>query len=244
MREAELPSVPERWQLCCSHSRLLALCACATIGGMEIEAKFSIPDRAVFQRLLQIEALAGFGLGAPRRKALHDQYLDTADGALLRGGYACRVRLEGDGGRLLTLKSLTPAEGGIHAREELEARLPLHAGLDIDQWPASDAAGLARRLSGGQPLALLFELRQERYVRLAAAGNLAPVVELCIDATRFSAEPAIDLLGVEAELLPAGDLADLQAMAGELQQGWGLQPERLSKFERGLAQTRPELFPA
>lgn len=212
---------------------------------MEIEAKFSIPDRAVFQRLLQIEALAGFGLDAPRRKALHDQYLDTADGAFLRGGYACRVRLDGDGGRLLTLKSLTPAAGAWHAREELETWLPPDDSMDIPRWPDGAAVDLARRLSAGQPLACLFELRQERFQRLAmAAARPAPAVELSIDATQLGGDTPMELLGIEAELLPAGSLADLRAIADELQQGWGLQPEQLSKFERGLAQVRPALAPA
>jgi inorganic triphosphatase YgiF len=209
---------------------------------MEIEAKFALPDRAVFQRLLQVEALAGFSLSRPRRKALHDQYLDTAGGALLRGGYACRVRLDGDGGRLLTLKALTPPQDAWHVREELEVRLQAGSNLEMGMWPAGAAADLAQQLSAGQPLALLFDLRQERYVRLAAsAGNPAPVVELSIDVTRFSADPPMDLLGVEAELLPAGDLSDLQAIAGELQRGWKLRPEPQSKFERGLALARPEL---
>jgi inorganic triphosphatase YgiF len=209
---------------------------------MEIEAKFALPDRAVFQRLLQVEALAGFSLSQARRKALHDQYLDTAGGAFLRGGYACRVRLDGDGGRLLTLKALTPAQGAWHARAELEARLPAGSGLEMSLWPAGAATELAWQLSAGEPLALLFDLHQERYVRLAAsAGNPAPLVELSIDVTRFSADPPLDLLGVEAELLPAGGLSDLQAIAGELQHGWKLRPEPRSKFERGLALARPEL---
>lgn len=221
---------------------LLALFACATIRAMEIEAKYVIPDRVVFERLLQIDALAGFTLSEPRRKALHDHYLDTADGAFLRGGYACRVRLDGDGGRLLTLKSLTPAQGAWHAREELEVWLPSSSGLDIARWPAAAATSLASQLCAGQPLALLFELHQERHQRLAAAaGSPAPSVELSVDATQFSADPSTVVLGVEAELLPAGDLADLQAIADELEHSWGLRPELHSKFERGLVQARPEL---
>lgn len=212
---------------------------------MEIEAKFSIPDRAVFQRLLQIQALAGFSLGAPQCKVLHDHYLDTAEGAFLRGGYACRVRLDGDGGRLLTLKSLTPAEGAWHERDELEVWLPPDGRLDIAGWPAGAATALASQISAGQPLALLFDLRQERHQRLAAAvGSSAPAVELSIDAVRLGGAAPIELLGVEAELLPAGDVGDLRAIAHELQHGWGLQPELLSKFERGLARARPDLVPA
>ncbi len=208
---------------------------------MEIEAKFSIPDQATFQRLVQVERLAGFSLSPARLKQIHDQYLDTAEGACLRSGYACRVRLAGDGGRLLTLKALAPAQGLLHVRQELEVALPRLASLDAAGWPESDATALARRISQGQPLHLLFELRQERYQRLATAGA-APVAELSIDHVHFSAA-ARAYLGVEAELLPAGDLASLHAIAAELKDGWGLSFEPASKFEQGLTQARPDLLP-
>ncbi len=209
---------------------------------MEIEAKFAVPDSATFQRLIQVEGLAGFLLTPARRKQLHDLYLDTTAGAFLCCGYACRVR-EDDEGRLLTLKSLTPARSALHQRQELEVRLPLHAGLDAADWPASDATTLARQLSSGQSLQPLFDLRQERYQRLAArSAGEPPSVELSIDRTVFTAAVESEELGVEAELLPAGDLLSLQAVVDELQQVWGLRPEPISKFERGLAWARPELL--
>ncbi len=246
MSLSELASVPKRSQLgwTRSASGLLALFACATIGSMEIEAKFTVPDRAIFERLLQVEELAGFALSPARLKQLYDQYLDTADARFLRDGFACRLRMDSDGGRLLTLKSLTPAQGPLHAREELELRLSPKAGLAVADWPAGNATALASQLSGGQPLELLFDLRQERYQRLAIpAGSQMPAVELSIDVTRLQALSRHELLGVEAELLPAGDLASLQAMADALQRVWGLRPEPLSKFERGLVAARPELIP-
>ncbi|HSN73942.1 MAG TPA: CYTH domain-containing protein [Anaerolineae bacterium] len=211
---------------------------------MEIEAKFIVPDRATFERLLQIERLAGFVLSPALLKRMHDQYLDTADGAFLRGGFACRMRVDGGGGCLVTLKALTPSQGLLHVRQELEVRLPQQDGLNVARWPDCDATALARQLSSGQPLELLFDLQQERYQRLAFAGEKQPpFAELSIDRVRFSAAIHSDLLGVEAELLPAGEILGLQALADELQQVWGLTPEPVSKFERGLALARPELAP-
>lgn len=211
---------------------------------MEIEAKFTVPDRTTFDRLLKVETLAGCGLSPARLKRLHDQYLDTASGGFLAGGYACRVRVDGDGERLVTLKSLTPAQGLLHERQELEVRLPAHVGLDPATWPACEATDLASRLSRGQPLTPLFDLHQERYQRLATPhGSAAPVVELSIDQTSFAAAED-DLLGVEAELLPGSERTTLYAIIADLHQEWGLTPEPISKFERGLAWARPDLFPA
>jgi inorganic triphosphatase YgiF len=209
---------------------------------MEIEAKFIVPDQTTFDRLLRVETLAKCTLSPARLKHLHDQYLDTASGGFLRSGYACRVRMDGDGGRLLTLKSLTPAHGLLHQREELEVRLPAHLDLDPAGWPACDATALASQLGQGQPLTPLFELHQERYQRLATpVGGATPAVELSIDRISFDST-ADDLLGVEAELLPGYDRTTLQAIIDHLHQDWGLTPEPISKFERGLAQARPELF--
>jgi inorganic triphosphatase YgiF len=150
--------------------------------------------------------------------------------------------MDDQGGRLITLKSLTPAQGLLHERQELEVRLPAHGGLDPATWPACDATELASQLSQNQPLVPLFELRQERYQRLATpVGSATPVVELSIDRTRFNAAED-DLLGVEAELLPGNDRTALQAIIDDLHLEWGLTPEPTSKFERGLAQAQPELF--
>lgn len=211
---------------------------------MEIEAKFSIADQATFQRLIEVQQLAGYGLSPARLKQNHDQYLDTADSAFLRRGFACRLRLDEGGGRVLTLKSLTPPQGALHVRQELEVALPPLAGLDMAAWPASDAAALAQEIGRGQPLRLLFDLRQERHQRLAAAAaGGPPLVELSIDHAHFSAAAQADCRGVELELLPAGDLAAVQAMAAELETRWGLAVQPRSKFEQGLALARPELLP-
>lgn len=209
---------------------------------MEIEAKFSIADQATFQRLIEVQQLAGYGLSPARLKQNHDQYLDTADNAFLRRGFACRLRLDAGGGRVLTLKSLTPPQGALHVRQELEVALPPLAGLEMAAWPASDAAALAREIGRGQALRLLFDLRQERHQRLAAAGG-PPLAELSIDHVHFSAAAQADYRGVELELLPAGDLAAVQAMAAELETRWGLAVQPCSKFEQGLALARPELLP-
>ncbi len=178
---------------------------------MEIEAKFTVPDQITFERLLQTERLAAFVLSPVRLKRVHDRYLDTADSAFLRGGFACRVRGTGGGDHLLTLKSLTPARGLLHMRQELEVQLPPQAGLLSANWPAGEATSLADQLSHGQPLELQFELWQERHVRLAVPGEgQLAVVELSVDRTRFDTEAQEEWLGVEAELLPAGDRQSLQ----------------------------------
>jgi inorganic triphosphatase YgiF len=209
---------------------------------LEIEAKFILPDEPTFRRLVEVLDLGGLRLGAAQVKHVRDRYLDTASGSFLRAGYACRVRSMGDM-RLVTLKSIVAIAGVYHHREEIEVRLtPAQASGRVDHWPASQATSLARQVSEGQPLKLLFELQQERHVRLATrASEHRPVAEISIDSVRFDDNGASAGFELEAELLPAGQLADLDLLTAELIERWALLPQAESKFERGLALCCPQL---
>ncbi len=217
---------------------------------MEVEAKFSIPDRAVLEQLCQLEALAGYRLEPAGVKSVFDRYLDTDERAILRAGYACRVRRKtgeaGSAPALATLKGLGGADAasGIHRREEYEVQ------VDDDSpaaWPESPARELALRLSDGRPLRELFSVSQERYLRLVyedAPGGVRRVAELSLDVVTPAQAGAYRLddearpcryYELEIELLDQGHESDLQAMVADLKATWGLRPEARSKFERGFA---------
>ncbi|NIV37708.1 MAG: CYTH domain-containing protein, partial [Anaerolineae bacterium] len=199
---------------------------------MEVEAKFSIPDESAFQRLLETTSLAGFSLAEPAMLDLHDRYLDTPDGSILAGGYACRIRRQ-DGLTLATLKGLGTASGAIHHRIEHEVELPQP--LPPQQWPPSIARDTALRLSENQPLVPLFEINQARHRRHLCDGDRV-VAELNLDRGRLyrGTETGATYLELEAELLPGGSEEILERLAEELQSKWGLLPQNRSKFERGL----------
>ena len=209
---------------------------------LEIEAKFILPDEHIFRRLVDVDELGGLRLSTAQVKQVRDRYVDTAQGAFLRGGYACRLRAVGDV-RLVTLKSIAVADDAVHRREEVEVRLtPTQASGPVDLWPASEATDFARHFCAGQPLELLFELQQERHVRLATRrGEDQPVIEVSVDHVCFSDDSVCQVYELEAELLPAGRLADLTPLTVELIEQWALLPQAMSKFERGLALCCPEL---
>ena len=215
---------------------------------MEIEAKFTVLDLQTFKQLAEVDELAGLRLGKARVKLVHDRYLDTVQGAFLLAGYACRLRTVGDA-RIVTLKSFAAASGALHHRQELEVQLtpatPGSAGQHVDLWPASEATTLARELSDGQPLGLLFELQQERHVRLATRpGADQAIVEVSLDLVRFGDGAPLQAFELEAELLPDGQVADLEPLIAELVERWAVLPQATSKFERGLALCCPELITA
>ena len=215
---------------------------------MEIEAKFTVLDLQTFKQLAEVNELAGLRLGKARVKLAHDCYLDTAQRAFLLAGYACRLRTVGEA-RIVTLKSFATATGALHQRREFEVQLtpatPRSAGQFVDLWPGSEATSLARELSDGQPLGLLFELQQERHVRLATQrGSNSPVAEVSLDLVRFGDGVTFQAYELEVELLPGGRVADLGPMIAELIERWAVLPEPTSKFERGLALCCPELISA
>ena len=117
---------------------------------MEIEAKFSVPNRQTYRSLLRLRDTAGYVLIPTSAVQMADRYFDTADGRLLAAGYACRLRTE-NASVLATLKGLGGAQGAIHHRDEQEIQLAAWT-PDATAWPASPARDLALKLSGGAPL--------------------------------------------------------------------------------------------
>lgn len=199
---------------------------------MEIEAKFNVPDREVWQRLQALDRLAGFDLVAGRVKRVRDIYLDTPDRHIFYAGYACRLRQQDDE-YLITLKALGGAQDAIHRRQELEATVP--PVLSPAQWPPSPARERLVELIGSSPLLPLFELEQERWVRNLMRGDRR-IAEWSLDDVRVVAggqEQAY--LQLEVELGPQGDDTDLARIAACLRDEWKLLPEPCSKFERAFS---------
>ena len=210
---------------------------------VEIEAKFVVPDEAKLQRLLEMRELGGFRLKPGPARQVSDSYRDTADRAIYRGGYACRIRHEGDK-QIATLKGLGMAEGAIHQRAEHEVTLDggsSRLGEAPADWPASPARKLALALSQGEPLIELFSLSQQRHTRTVHAAVSTSegdrlVAELSLDVVEMHTGDEVKAtFELEAELAPAGTLDDLALMVADLKDQWQLQPQPRSKFEQGLA---------
>ncbi|TRO45633.1 CHAD domain-containing protein [Candidatus Bathyarchaeota archaeon] len=199
---------------------------------MEIEAKFSVPDRPTFQRLLEARSLGGLALGEGSVVQIQDRYLDTAEGALRAQGYACRLRQE-DGHTLGSLKGLGEAAGVVHRRQELEVELPRP--LQPAEWPPGTARDLALHLSGARPLLPLLVISQTRHSRPILAPDSA-LATLALDDVRvFHSEGLLaSFLEVEAELLPGRAEEELERLAAAIQADWALEPQRRSKFERAM----------
>jgi len=200
---------------------------------VEIEAKYSISEPALFDTLLELRALGDYALRPTGERHVVDHYLDTAHRDLLRGGYACRLR-EGEAGRhwLLTVKGLGGANGAVHQREEHEGEVPPKS--TPEDWPESPAHETVTRLSEGRPLSELFSLRQLRISRAVERGDRA-VGELSLDTVEANIAGRKSLAReIEIELGASGGIDDLHAIDAALRP-YGLKAQSTSKFERALA---------
>ncbi|MCW5850444.1 MAG: CHAD domain-containing protein [Anaerolineae bacterium] len=198
---------------------------------MEVEVKFSLDETAA-QSLQALDELAGYRLGETRVIADVDQYLDTTDYRILRGGYACRIR-ERNGQLIATLKSLSPTDSEMHVREEFETALQPDAG-DPPSWPPGAARDLALRLTNGAPLQPLCMIWQQRHVRPVLDGERL-AGEWSLDQVETTAGDKTDrATELEIELKGDGTPDDLGRLAEALIAQPGVQPQPRSKFERAM----------
>ncbi len=203
---------------------------------IEVELKYDVTDRAALDRLLAAGDVAGFSGGEWREALVEDRYVDTADRAVERAGYAARIRVRGDR-TVVGIKSLTPPDGALHRREEIEA--PAGDGLDPRSWPESDARDLLLRMIGDRSLGERFLVRQRRRVREVTAPDgaaelSADEVEILSGGRRLGGYAAL-----EVELRQGGE-AILGRLAGAIERTGGVRPSAKSKFEaaRDLAEGR------
>ena len=198
---------------------------------MVIEAKFTVPDPAVFWQLQIADHVCGYSLSTLDVQSIWDTYLDTKGRRILAAGYSCRKR-ETNEGIVMTLKSLGGVEGAIHRHGEWRVRIA--TGRPPVYWPDSTARDLVLALIGQEPLVSLFELKQVRVIRVLKRDD-EPVAELRLDRVSLITEDGEQVyLDLEVELLPQIPEDSLRAIVGCLQDEWHLKPEPRCKFDRAL----------
>ncbi len=197
---------------------------------VETEAKFIVPEASTFAALQKITRLGDFKLKASDVQTVFDRYLDTAAKQFYQAGFACRIRTVKDK-QLLTLKSLTPAKGNIHRRQEIEQEIETE---QIQTWAEGEAKRLVLEIAGAAALETLFTLYQTRHQFKAFRQGRA-VIELSLDEVSLRKANSIDYFELEAELMEAGTEADLVLFVETLKSNWPLPAESQSKFERALA---------
>lgn len=198
----------------------------------ETESRYLVPDRVLFERLRCLKALPPFDLEPRGKVKITDHYMDTPGRALLRQGWACRLRTDGDAW-MITLKGPKLVKGSIVQRPEFEISLPERID-DVARWPFGKVRTSVQELTGGLPLRSLVTIKQRRH-RFTLKDGLRPVAELSLDLVSTSADRLRSRSHmVECELLESGTIADLVRLDKALVEHYGLVPESRSKLGRAL----------
>jgi CHAD domain-containing protein len=198
---------------------------------MEVEAKFRVPDEETLAALEAATALAGYEVDAGERRQDRDTFLDTHARDFLARGYYLRRRETRDGIRL-TLKRLLSDDGGVLRREELEMLVAVD--VPVHEWPQGELRSRVEEIAAGRPLEPLLTLEQERVARRVARDG-REVAELSLDRVLVRGQDAEHAwLEAEVETRARGGDHDLEALARELRERWGLVPETRAKFSRAL----------
>ncbi|MDX1521548.1 MAG: CYTH domain-containing protein [Anaerolineae bacterium] len=196
---------------------------------IETEVKFIIPDYDTFVILRSRRKLKPFRFKPIGSKKVTDHYLDTAQRNILQAGFACRFRAVGKQ-KTISLKALTPPEGKIHRRQEIE--------LEVDNeqpptWPDCDFKDQLTALTANAPLQPLLALYQTRYKYHITLKD-KPLMELSLDEVSPTETGVSRYFELEAELLDTGTDQDLERFIEVLTNKWNLPPAGKSKFERAF----------
>ncbi|HYN69514.1 MAG TPA: CHAD domain-containing protein [Candidatus Eisenbacteria bacterium] len=201
----------------------------------EAELKYRLKRGDDGLRYVESDELAGLSATGPAVVVQHeDRYVDTAGGAIKRGGHAARIRRSGESD-IVTVKSGEEVRDGLADREELEG--PAGDTGSPEGWPQSKARDLLLELVRGEPLVEQVTLRQERHKREFAADSTR--VEVSVDNVEVMVgEVVAGTFGeVEIELVD-GDGAALPAIQAALAGDAALRPAKRSKVESALAIVR------
>ncbi len=211
-----------------------------TVNHIEVELKFRVLDLPAAERYLTSSTVGPFvGESQPRATQLEDRYVDTADRAMARAGYAVRLRGSRTG-TVVSVKSLAAREGvgGSVGREELEG--PADKASPPIDWPPSDARSFVLEHAGDAPLLEVVTVRQLRRKRQLRDG--ATRVELSLDEVDVVTGKRVVGRFVELEAeLTNGDEARLAGLAATFAADPALRRSTGSKLEAALAALRGEV---
>lgn len=212
---------------------------------VEIELKYRVVDAAAGDRYLTAESIAGFRpTSAVRSAQVEDRYIDTADGAMARAGFAARLRQSAKTTTVGVKSSVRRVgTGNVHRREELEG--PADRTAHPRDWPPSDARSLILEQCGDAPLVEVVTIRQLRRKRILELDGTS--VELSLDEVDAVSRSRVVGRFVELEVeLKTGDEAGLAAIDRELAADPGLAPADTSKLRsalRAVAAAEPKRRP-
>ncbi|SCY60198.1 CYTH domain-containing protein [Thiohalorhabdus denitrificans] len=201
---------------------------------VEQEYKLQMTQPDQFEAVASAPEIREAATGPERTVRMVADYIDTPDLRLLKGGYAYRIRKEGEEWVATVKADMGEGAGdGLHHHREWEAKVPAPE-PDLEVFSDPVLVETLRSLQSGQPLTTLFRVDMVRRIRdLNLEGGT--LVEWAADQGRILAgEREAPICEVELEL-KEGSLGAIEELVSTLLSRYPLQPGAETKFARGLA---------
>jgi inorganic triphosphatase YgiF len=199
---------------------------------IEIEAKFSVPNNAMFSKYVECDRIGEFYLGQATTDHVVDNYLDTIDDDIWNAGYKMRVRNTGEHS-YITIKSASSAHHRFSVRREIEFELHSDPN-DILQWTNKEAIILVFPIIAGKPLNVKVELKQCRNVLdLFYDGYCIGLLSLDEVVVCYSGKKLDEFHVLEVELCNSNKLSALDSISNQLVSD-GLVMQNVAKVGRAI----------
>ncbi|MDR0570054.1 MAG: CYTH domain-containing protein [Clostridiales Family XIII bacterium] len=202
---------------------------------MEIELKYKIKDKDLFNEILEDEYLIGLEEKGSREEALFKAaYFDTDDGVLAKNDIAFRVRTEG--ARVVaTLKWNDTTSGALYVREEINvpvSDMSCFLNPSPELFKESDMGKDLLELLNGKTLRNVLEMRFVRKKMKIDTGGA--ICEVALDDGEIVTDMGnLHISELEIELF-SGDRSQMIEVGEKLAEKYGLEAESESKYARGL----------
>jgi CHAD domain-containing protein len=202
---------------------------------IEVEMKYEVARPGGADRYLVAPELGPFTPdGQVRSIRVEDRYVDSADWALARAGFAARMRKTSHGTEI-SLKATNVSPGRLHRREEVEG--PADEALVPGGWPSSQARKVVMELCGDEPLVEMLTIRQLRRVRLLTAGGTR--AEMSLDEVEVIGQGRVLDTFEELEVeLKRGDERSLESLIVLFDTDPALAAVSRSKLDRAMTSIR------
>ena len=206
---------------------------------IEVELKYQVSSLGGADRYLVAPELGPFKpAGVVDSIRVEDRYVDSADWALARAGFAARLRKTSRGTEI-ELKSLAVGGARIQHRQEIEGPANL-VSAPVD-WPASRARDVVLEHCGDAAVTELLTIRQLRRTRRLKAGGTR--AELSVDEVEVVVDGRVLDSFEEMEIeLKGGGEAPLESLVDVLDRDPALHRVSRSKLDRAVEAIRMSML--
>lgn len=202
---------------------------------MEIELKYTIAEKALIEKIFNDEQVLRFkDENTEESIPMRAIFYDTPEYNLKRAGFAFRIRREGDE-NVATLKWGGSSSEGMHKRQELNVTLDDEAAKtpSIAIFLQDEIGDKLEKLVGEEPLKPIMEIESVRKQVRIDTGKSISVLSVDEGWVRAAGKET-SICEMEIELY-SGDEEDMCTFGDRIAEKYGLKPENISKFRRGLA---------